>query len=275
MDLATQLRHQLIAQSLPPPSQPLLESLVAARSPPPPLPSLVATARTRLLACDLSSGSGSGGGGSSSSSGSSVVDPSQLWPFPPGIGDVHVQEAALGRDTHVQVVDIENLSLSRWEQIEELEAIERGETTRGRRVIRVADDQAGGPAGVSASASASASASQNATHRLVLQDCKGASLYALEAERIPAVGVGSISIGCKMRLRAGTPVARGTLLLTPENCLLLGGKVDAWHDAWVAGRMARLKEAVGAAGPGSQGPGNHGPGNHGPGNHGPGNHGPS
>ena len=55
MDLTAQLRASLLAQSFPPPSTPFLTSLLTTRSPPPPLPSLLATAKARLLACDLTS----------------------------------------------------------------------------------------------------------------------------------------------------------------------------------------------------------------------------
>ncbi|EFY89263.1 hypothetical protein J3458_018810 [Metarhizium acridum] len=235
MDTTAQLLESITSQCLPPPSQSLLTSLTT-RSPQPPLPSLVATAKARLLAADLAS--------------SPYFDGSQLCPFPPGTDSADVKEAKLRHHTHVQVVDIENLSLSRWEQVEEMEAIERRERTSGREIIRVADDE-GADAAESLAARgtgprAPVSAGKKATHRLVVQDCKGTRVYAVELTRIDGIGVGKTNMGCKMLLRAGTPVARGTVLLTPENCVLLGGKIDAWHDAWMNGRMARLKEAAGA-----------------------------
>jgi RecQ-mediated genome instability protein 1 len=220
----TQLAGSIASHLLPPPSQSLLTSLTT-RSPLPPLASLVATAKARLLAADLTS--------------STLLDRTQLVPLPLGVENASLKEQRLQRDTHVQVVDLENLSLSRWEQIEEMEAVDRGERSRGRQVVRVTDEEAGDGA-------AQVSAGKNATHRLVLQDCNGARVYAVELQRIDGIGVAKTSIGCKMLLRAGTTVARGTVLLTAANCTLLGGRIDAWHDAWTAGRMARLKEAVGA-----------------------------
>ncbi|PHH80331.1 hypothetical protein CDD80_1970 [Ophiocordyceps camponoti-rufipedis] len=83
-----------------------------------------------------------------------------------------------------------------------------------------------------------------ATHRLVLQDCRGTRVFAVELRRVERVGVGSTAMGEKILLRAGTVVARGTVLLAPETCLLLGGRVDAWHDVWAAGRLRRLEEAA-------------------------------
>ncbi|KAG6144668.1 hypothetical protein E4U46_006917 [Claviceps purpurea] len=243
MDLATSLRTQITSQNLPYPSPSLLASLVSTRSPPPPLPSLVATAKTRLLACDLTT--------------SELVDPAQLPSFPAEIlppAGANAQEVPLRQNICVQVLDIENLASSRWEQIEELEAIERGERTRGRQVIRVTgeedeDDARGVASAASARPSAGAGAGiagKNATHRLVVQDRSGNRVYAVELLRMPGLGIATMSIGCKLVLRAGCIVARGTVLLTPETCLVLGGKIESWHDVWVAGRMARLKETVGA-----------------------------
>ncbi|KAL7781413.1 hypothetical protein V8C43DRAFT_298421 [Trichoderma afarasin] len=242
MDLIPQLRRAILAQSLPPPSQTLLTTLTS-RSPPPPIPSLLATAKARLLASDLTNTSGT------------VVDPS-MPVFQPNIDSATVQESTISQNTHVQVLDIENLSLSRWEQVEELEAIERGERTRGRQVIRVTDEE-NGEADVSSSstgqtqasragAGAAASGGANAVHRLVLQDGRGKKVFAVELKRINGIGIGKTHIGEKIQLRAGAVVARGTILLTPETCTLLGGKIDAWHEAWMEGRLARLRESVGA-----------------------------
>lgn len=243
MDITSQLRASLIAQSLPPPSNSFLTGLVSSRTPPPPTASLLATAKARILACDLSNGA-------------SVLDAS-LPALPADIDNVRAEDSRLLRDTHLQVVDIENLSLSRWEQIEELEAIERGERTRGREVIRVtAEDgdgdgttpsQQGGRAGSTGAASSTAGigAGRNATHRLVLQDCKGHRVYAVELKRIDQIGVGKTNMGEKVLLKAGTAVARGTVLLTPDRCIVLGGKIDSWQDAWAKGRLERLKQSVG------------------------------
>ncbi|KAK4074070.1 hypothetical protein Trihar35433_3544 [Trichoderma harzianum] len=240
MDLIPQLRRAILAQSLPPPSQTLLTTLTS-RSPPPPIPSLLATAKARLLASDLTNTTGT------------VVDPS-MPVFPPNIDSATVQESTIPQNTHVQVLDIENLSLSRWEQVEELEAIERGERTRGRQVIRVIDEE-NGEADVSSSsagqtqasrAGAAASGGANAVHRLVLQDARGKKVFAVELKRISGIGIGKTHIGEKILLRAGAVVARGTVLLTPENCTLLGGKIEVWHEAWMEGRLTRLRESVGA-----------------------------
>ncbi|KAK7398569.1 hypothetical protein QQX98_012047 [Neonectria punicea] len=239
MDITGQLRAAILAQSLPAPSTAFLSSLTTARSPPPPLPSLLATAKARLLATDLTS--------------SSLLDGAALPSFPPAADTANNRETRLQRPVHVQVLDVENLTLSRWEQVEELEAVERGETTRGREVVRVTADDDDNSEGESTQRTTTTTATtsagvrpagKNATHRLVLQDAKGAKLYALELRRIDGIGVARTQVGEKMLLKAGTVVARGTLLLEPDKCVLLGGKVETWQKVWLDERLARLHEAV-------------------------------
>jgi len=279
MDLTAQLRASLLAQSFPPPSTPFLTSLLTTRSPPPPLPSLLATAKARLLACDLTSSTSidramlatlpASSSSSSSSSSSTTTTTSNNTNNPSAAS---AKEVRIPRDVHVQVLDVENLSASRWEQVEELEAVARGERTRGRQVVRVTadddDDNSNGVvdgtaasqtqtqttamaqartanAGGGGAAPPAVAAGPNATHRLVLQDHQGNRIYAVELRRVDRIAVGKTNIGEKMVLRAGTVISRGSVLLTPETCTILGGKVEAWHEAWIQGRLARLKEAVG------------------------------
>lgn len=242
MSLANQLRGQLQNHALPPPSDTWLQALVSSRNPPPPLPSLVMTAKTRLLASDLTS--------------PGLLDVNKLSTicFPTTTTSPTVKETRLASDVYTQVVDIENLSRSRWEQLDELEAIERGERTRGREVIRLPVNSDGGSdepaanrppeATARTQAEASAGGAKNATHRLVLQDPKGQKVYGLEVSRVSDIAVGTLNIGAKILVKKGTTVARGILLLDPQNVQVLGGKIEAWHKAWLDGRLARLKDAV-------------------------------
>ncbi|KAM5352033.1 hypothetical protein ACJ41O_004756 [Fusarium nematophilum] len=244
MDLNGQLHSSILAQNLPPPATAFLTSLINARSPPPPLPSLLATAKARLLAADISA--------------SALINTSALQSLPPDADSPDSRERRIPRPVHVQVLDVENLSLSRWEQVEELEAVARGETTRGREVVRVTaedEDEAEGQSqaqtqrpGGTRNATGTRAAGKNATHRLVLQDCKGSKVYGLELKRIDGVGVGKTQIGEKILLKAGTVIARGMVLLEPDKCVLLGGKIEAWQRTWVDGRLARLKEEIGQNG---------------------------
>ncbi|KXH27263.1 RecQ mediated genome instability protein Rmi1 [Colletotrichum nymphaeae SA-01] len=244
MDYTSKIRSALQTQSFPTPSLPWTTTLTS-RVPTPPLPSLIATAKARLLASDLTT--------------PGLLDPSTTASLP--TTNPELPELVLQRDVPCQVLDVENLSLSRWEQVEELEAVARGEQTTGRRVVRLAAateepeydniDEGGGGGGGAAAVGAGSRATQpqqqqrrNATHRLVLQDFKGNKIYALELRRIDKIGIESTNIGEKIVLKKGTVVARGTMLLEPDKCVMLGGKVDAWQKAWIEGRMARLKEAV-------------------------------
>lgn len=198
------------------------------------------TAKTRLLASDLAT--------------PGLLDPIKIPTicFPAAITLPAVNETRLASDVYVQVVDIENLSRSRWEQVDELEAIERGEQTRGREVIRLpvnndgCDEPAGpGPPEATMRPRAEvAGSAKHATHRLVLQDCKGQNVYGLELMRMPEIAIGLLNIGSKILLKKGTVIARGSILLDSKCVQVLGGKIEAWQKAWLDGRLARLKEAV-------------------------------
>ncbi|KAI1121841.1 hypothetical protein F5Y10DRAFT_92378 [Nemania abortiva] len=259
MDLPAQIRSALHSQGLPPPSVAWIRTAMPNRNPLPPLPALVATVKTRFLAADLTN--------------RALFDSSSP-AFPPNSSNPEVREVKLTWDIPVQVLDIENLSKSKWEQVEELEAIARGEQTRGREIIRLPtgdeEDELGvdgqptqsavngaerpglqsrGGSAASVAAAAASAASKTSTHRLVLQDRKGQKLYGLELKRIDKIGIGTLNIGEKIMLKRGAILARGTLLLDPGTCTILGGKVEAWQKDWVEGRLARLREAVGADGP--------------------------
>ena len=258
MDLKDQIKAGLQSQGFPIiPTGDWIQTALLNRTPVPPLPALVASARARLLAADLTN--------------PQVQDISTAAALPANLGaSVQVPETRLPRSIVVQVLDVENLSRSKWEQVEELEAVARGEQTRGREIIRLptatADDEdAGvvdgtansavsaqqpgrnrtGPGAGGGAAAAAAAASRNSTHRLVLQDCRGQKVYGLELRRIERIALGTLNIGEKILLREGAVVARGVVLLDPASCTVLGGKVDAWQKAWNEGRLARLKEAVG------------------------------
>ncbi|CAN8104957.1 unnamed protein product [Discula destructiva] len=234
-----QLRAQLQAHALPPPSETWLQTLISSRNPPPPLPSLVMTAKTRLLAADLTT--------------PGLLDSTaaQVAAFPTNAHTPTVKEFRLASDVYVQVVDIENLSRSRWDQVEELDAIERGEQTRGREVVRLPYNNNGNePAGTRPPESTvrpqadAAAAARNATHRLVVQDCTGQKLFGLELVRMPEINIGNLNIGAKILLKKGTLVARGAVLLEPTSVQFLGGKIEAWQKAWLDTRSARLAQAI-------------------------------
>ncbi|OIW26737.1 hypothetical protein CONLIGDRAFT_484122 [Coniochaeta ligniaria NRRL 30616] len=253
-DLQSSLLASLSSQSLPLPSQSWLTTLLSSRgNPPPPLPSLTATVRARLLASDLTT--------------PSLLDATYIssHSLPPAITRPDVRSTTLNRDVVLQVLDIENLSQSRWSQVEELEALARGEGTKGREVVRlpVGGEEEEGERGVTqatqtqaqtqtqgrtagrgAAAVAATVAPSSGTHKLVLQDCSGLKVSGLELKRVPKIAIGTLNIGEKILVKSGASVSRGVIMLEPTTCVVLGGRVEVWHKAWVDGRLARLKEAA-------------------------------
>lgn len=149
--------------------------------------------------------------------------------------DANIKERRLSGSIAVQVLAIEDMSKSRWEQIEAIEALERGEGTKGREIIRVAaaedDDSAG-----------TAIQKSGGPHKLLLQDAAGKGVYGIELKGLEGVGLG-MSIGCKVVLK-NTLVARGVVLLEPATVTVLGGKIEELHKAWKEGRKAELKAAI-------------------------------
>jgi RecQ-mediated genome instability protein 1 len=135
----------------------------------------------------------------------------------------------------VQVLDIEDLSKSRWEQIEAIEALERGEGTKGREIIRV------NAAEVEEQESARRTKSEG-PHKLLLQDAAGMKVYGLEVKDVDGLGV-KMPMGSKLVLK-NAEVARGMILLEGETCKFLGGQIQAVDRAWKEGRKKALKGAI-------------------------------
>ncbi|CAK7201911.1 hypothetical protein SEUCBS139899_004626 [Sporothrix eucalyptigena] len=253
MNQALQIRSALTSEQLPAPSQTWLQSFISQQPPQQhSLPALVATAKARLLAADLTTP------GLFDTSSQLPVFPRELLE----LSSASVQETRLSYDVIVQVVDLENLSQSRWQQVQALEAIERGEQKRGREIIRIpvngdddneddgGGDEAGNESGrggrsaARAAASSSGPSDASSTHRLVLQDATGQTLFALELTRIYRIGIGRLRMGEKLLLKKGTVVARGTLLLEPACVKFLGGQIEAMNKTWMDGRLARLRAAA-------------------------------
>ena len=165
-----------------------------------------------------------------------------------------VVEKRLSWDTVVQVLDVEDVGRSKWEQIESLESERKGETTKGRMVVRVIAQTEGGetPSTAATQVQGGGQGGRNASgpFKLLLQDFKGAKVYGFESKRVekigyPGSGVGAMSIGCKILLRKGCKVARGLVLLEPGTTMVLGGKIEGMDKKWREGREKSLREAVG------------------------------
>ncbi|KAL6240143.1 hypothetical protein BDW75DRAFT_235969 [Aspergillus navahoensis] len=229
--LQDQLTAQLQSKSLPVSPTWLSTFLSNGAHQRTPLPALTKTALFRLLNTDFRE---------------SLTPRSPTYILPVDIFDPSVQERRLTGPIPLQVLDIEDIGTSIWNQVEAIERVERGEAVRGREIVRtvnVGDEQdengnRSGNAGPNAYANES-----NGPHRLILQDAKGTRAVGIEMTRIDGVGIGQLPVGGKLLLKNAT-VARGMILLTPENVKLLGGKIEAMDLAWRTGRKARLLEKI-------------------------------
>ncbi|KAI9670315.1 MAG: hypothetical protein M1831_006529 [Alyxoria varia] len=226
--IAAQLQNQLSNRHLPPKST-WLNDFLAGQKPTIPIPSLEATATYRLLASDITK---------------SLQPPSATSVFPDDILNAQLKERPLAGPITVQVLDVEDVGRSRWSQIEALEAAERGETTKGREIVRVVpgEDGISDPTGVTQGASISSSG----PHKVLMQDANGRKGYGFEMSSVKEISTG-MSIGMKMVLR-GAVVARGVVLLTPGCVTMLGGKIESLQKAWKEGRKAALKAAIDSTG---------------------------
>jgi len=186
-----------------------------------PIVALQKTALFRLLATDLTT--------------SIVKSPASC--FPANTTDPQVKEKQVPGPVTVQVLDVEDIGRSRWSQVEAIEAQERGETTKGREVIRVVPDE-NNPDATTQNESRS-----SGPHKLLLQDANGVQVYAMEITPVNGIGV-QMAIGSKLVLKEFT-VARGVILLELRNAEVLGGKVDAWDKKWRDDRKKVLKEKAG------------------------------
>lgn len=194
-----------------------------------PLPALRQTALFRLLATDITT----------------TIQSSPALVFPSGIADPAITELRIPGPIATQVLDVEDIGRSRWSQVEAIEAHERGETTKGREIIRVVpDDTNNGNSGTQAVNNAATSHEKSSgPHKLLLQDAKGTKVYAFELVTVNGINV-TMPIGTKLVLR-NSAVARGVVLLEPRCVEILGGKVDAWEKKWREERKAVLKAKAG------------------------------
>ncbi|KAF1977082.1 RecQ mediated genome instability protein Rmi1 [Bimuria novae-zelandiae CBS 107.79] len=196
-----------------------LQSFVSSTRPNTPLPALKQTALFRLLATDITT---------------SLQAPANTI-FPHDILNPRTQSCVVAGPVVCQVLDMEDIGLSRWAQVEQIEAKERGEMTKGREVVRVVeDDNEGG--------TVAPAVTSRGPFKLLLQDAKGAKLYAVDLRGIDGINT-AMAMGAKLLLR-DTDVRRGVAMLEPANVQVLGGKIDALDKAWKEGRKQRLMNAA-------------------------------
>ncbi|KIW89260.1 uncharacterized protein Z519_10113 [Cladophialophora bantiana CBS 173.52] len=243
-----------------------LNTFLTSRGPnPPPLPALISTAHFRILASDITT---------------TIAPTNAAEAFPEGVIDVNVKERRLQGTVIAQVLDVVDVGSSKWSQVEAIERVERGEEVRGREVIRTVDGTGNyneGDAGANGASAPLTGASTNGTitnslfantklsagpHKLLLQDARGTKVPAFELVKIAKIGLSTSAsaslpasarhvpedpgmfIGCKLLLRPDTVVRRGMVMLTPDNCVVLGGKIEAWDKKWKEERKQRLTALV-------------------------------
>lgn len=220
-NLAQEIRSHLAAKGLVP-NQQWLNSFITSTTQ---TPTIKQTAWFQLLRTDITR----------------TLERSKDTEFPEDILNGQMKERRLRGPIAVQVLDIEDIGKSKWSQVEALEAEERGETRKGHEIIRVVPGETdnngtdNGTAGMHQQTSPS-----SGPHKLTLQDTRGSLIFGFEMNRIDGINLAKLDIGAKLLLRDIT-VARAVVLLDPRNCTLLGGKIEAMHNDWKAGRKERLK----------------------------------
>ncbi|EXJ60081.1 hypothetical protein A1O7_04231 [Cladophialophora yegresii CBS 114405] len=247
-----------------------LNDFLTSRGPnPPPVAALISTAHFRILASDITT---------SISTATTAAAPT--FPEDASDVTVHERRLEGHVIVQVlDVHDVGASKFSQIEAIERVERGEEIRGREVIRSVRVESGHDGDDEGAATSttstnnavatttgATSTSSTSTKLTsgpHKLVVQDAKGTRMFALEVEKVPKLGV-SVSagarvptgtsgsgavigaddpgmfIGCKLLLRPGTVVRRGIIMLTPGNCVVMGGKVEAWDKQWREGRKGRL-----------------------------------
>lgn len=235
--LATECRNALACKSLHP-SPEWLRAFLATQRPTTPVSALASTATFRILAGDITT----------------ILSPALTPVLPRDIHRADIKERKLpSNDIVVQILDIEDLGRSRWEQIEAIAAIERGEGTKGRQIIRVGVNEDGGqelvgPPDAAASAM-SMTAEPKGPHKILVQDIEGTTAYGIEFRPIEALGL-AMPMGGKLILK-GCTIARGVILLEPTTIVSMGGKIEALHQQWISGKKERLSNAIHSQSPGN------------------------
>ncbi|KAF2433870.1 RecQ mediated genome instability protein-like protein Rmi1 [Tothia fuscella] len=214
-NLASEILSHLQSKGLNP-NPTWVTNFLSSQRPSVPLQALKQTAQIRLTHADITT--------SLQRSSKSV--------FPADIHNASVRERKVVGPIVVQVLDIEDIGRSKWSQLEALEAEERGETTKGREIIRVVPGEA-------TESDNQAPVQSNGPHKLTLQDAQGTSVYGMEIVNVEGVGM-SMNIGSKLVLK-DVVVARGVLLLEPRCVVVLGGKIEELHKVWKEKRKETLK----------------------------------
>jgi RecQ-mediated genome instability protein 1 len=222
-NLAAELTQHLNGRHLYPTAA-WLQSFLSTTRPNTPLPAIKQTAGFRLLATDISTS----------------LNPPANSVFPQDILRGTVQSRIVPGPVICQVLDIEDIGNSRWSQVEAIESKERGETTKGREVVRVVEQENDDPS------AAPTPIHSKGPFKLLLQDAKGLKMYAFDIKGIDGLNTNT-AMGTKLLLH-NIDIRRGVAMLEPGNVQILGGKLEALDKAWKEGRKERLMRAAKAEG---------------------------
>ena len=205
---AKQLTTQLSAAFSVLPKQTWVDGFLTTQKLTTPFPSLLATAKVRFLNTDISPAFSIPARASSTTPPTASAANTTAKALPQDIHDAELAERRLAGPIALQVQDVQDISHSRWSQLEDVEAAERGETTKGREIIRVVptERQTDGGGGDMASEGNAAGAgaggkSSSGTCKLLLQDAHGVQVWAVELRKVKGVRVG-MNIGTKVDLHA-------------------------------------------------------------------------
>lgn len=246
----------------------------------PPLPALVSTAHFRILASDITTSLWPAGGQEALPRAVDDVNVKELRLQTSVLVQV-LDVVDVGSSKWSQVEAIERVE--RGEEIRGREVIRtiggvtdddnnNTEATTTTTTTAAAANPANGTTNANLSNTSKLSAGP---HKLVLQDSKGARVMAFELVKIPKIALSTAAsaslptapgqahhqnnslhlhgddpgmyLGVKLLLNPGTLVRRGMVMLTPDTCVVLGGKVEAWDKKWKADRKATLTALIGEA----------------------------
>ncbi|EXJ89975.1 hypothetical protein A1O3_03042 [Capronia epimyces CBS 606.96] len=282
--LHTQLSTALQARHNLPVHPQWLNDFLSSRGPnPPPVPALVSTAHFRILASDITTSLRPSSAAEVLPPDVSDVNVKERRLAGPVVVQV-LDVVDVGSSKWGQVEAIERVEhgeqIRGREVIRTVDAMEE-EDEEDRSDADPAARSSARTNGTRSRSRAAASAEQSANkklttgpHKLLLQDSKGTKVLAFELARIPGIAL-SISasatlslptsssnqhsgprpntipvedlgmfIGCKILLKPGTVVRRGMAMLTPDSCMVLGGKVEAWDKKWKEEHKQRLTGLV-------------------------------
>jgi RecQ-mediated genome instability protein 1 len=151
-----------------------ISQFLASQRSTPPLASLLATAKVRILNSNITT----------------TLTPPTANLLPLTVHNANITEIRVPGPVVVQVLAMEDMARSKWEQIEALESLERGEGTVGREVIRVVPE--------TRDEGAVEDRTQGGIWKLLLEDANGQKVWAVELGTIAGVGR-EMFIGCKVR----------------------------------------------------------------------------